>query len=68
MVLEHFLTPLADSQLKLNWPVKRIEYPRNSVRATNSQRIKVTNTRGESIHADRVIVTVPLPILQVCCG
>lgn len=102
MVVEHFLRHSGPCDIRLDWPVAKIDHGepfaerlcrkwntfasvlgfspephlalvRSGVSAlvglaaaATSSRPKITVTckRGEQLHADKIIVTVPLPILQ----
>ena len=57
MVLQEFMTPLADAQLHLNWPINRIDY--------TSDHIFASSAHGRTTKADRVVITVPITVLQV---
>ncbi|MDG1334351.1 MAG: NAD(P)/FAD-dependent oxidoreductase [Crocinitomicaceae bacterium] len=53
---EDFIVPSIASKMHLNEPVSSIEY--------NGSQVSVTTTNNTVFNGDRVIVTVPVPILQ----
>eukprot|EP00042_Codosiga_hollandica_P051306 m.628065 g.628065 ORF g.628065 m.628065 type:complete len:737 (-) comp58255_c0_seq24:90-2300(-) len=58
LMFNYFVSRLSHCDIKLDWPVRRIAFDQGS------DRISVTSSRGETLVADKVVVTVPLPILQ----
>jgi monoamine oxidase len=47
---------LENENVQLNWPVKSIDYAK--------KKISITNEAGETLEFDKVVVTVPLAVLQ----
>ena len=48
----------ADINIVTEWPVKAVSYD------SSKDLFSLTNVHGETIHASRVVVTVPLPIIK----
>ncbi len=51
-----YSTALTSDKIKYNWAVQSIDY--------SGERVKITNTNGQTETFDKVIITVPLKVLQ----